>query len=324
MLRPKSLFSGKRVGFTLIELLVVIAIIAILIGLLLPAVQKVREAAARAQCANNLKQIGLALHAYHDAHKVLPSGHQTKGIDGAYVSYYANWAILILPFVEQDNLYKLYNNSKLNFDPANMAAVNQMYLPVYSCPSDQHANMLIQPETVPNSGDPNPAYMTGSYRGMGGVTCINGDHWAGYPSEGIALMKQCGQDRGIFHTDGDTGLKPERLANIKDGTSNTLMVGERTTRTHPSRTTFWANSFNLYSVSGAYSESANLLNDYDACAAVTTNIANCKYGWGSFHTGIINFVFADGHVQTISTSINMQTFMDLSTIAGGEVIPNDF
>jgi prepilin-type processing-associated H-X9-DG protein len=128
----------------------------------------------------------------------------------------------------------------------------------------------------------------------------------------------------MFHTDGDTGLKPEIMANIIDGTSNTLMVGERTTRTHESRTTFWAYSFNLYTVSGAYNESANLLNDYDACAEVTTNIANCKYGWGSFHTGVINFVLCDGHVTPIKTNIDMQVFMALSTIAGNEVIPSDF
>jgi prepilin-type N-terminal cleavage/methylation domain-containing protein/prepilin-type processing-associated H-X9-DG protein len=325
MVRARSLSAGKRVGFTLIELLVVIAIIAILIGLLLPAVQKVREAAARTQCVNNLKQIGVALHNYHDTYRVFPSGHQTSGVNPAYVTYRANWAILILPFVEQDNLYRAYDNTKKNFDTANLP-VTQMYVPVYSCPSDQNANKLIVPETVPNSGDPNPAYMTGSYRGMGGVTCIDGDHWAGYPQEGIDLLKACGYNRGIFHTDGDTGLKPERLVNIKDGTSNTLMVGERTTKTHVSRTTFWGNSFNLYSVSGAYTESANLLNDYDLCHTIVgdNDIANCKYGWGSFHDGIINFVMADGHVQPISTSINMQTFQALSTIAGGEVIPSDY
>jgi prepilin-type N-terminal cleavage/methylation domain-containing protein/prepilin-type processing-associated H-X9-DG protein len=323
MVRTHSLYAGKRVGFTLIELLVVIAIIAILIGLLLPAVQKVREAAARVQCQNNLKQIGVGLHSYHDTHKAFPSGHQTK--PGS--TYYANWAIFLLPYVEQDNLYRLYDNTKKNFDPQNMQLVNQVFVQVYSCPSDINANKLIVPETVPNSGDPNPPYMTGSYRGMGGVTCDPASHWAGYPSEGIELMQRCPQNRGLFHTDGtETGLKPERIANIKDGTSYTLMVGERTTKTHVSRTTFWANSFNLYSVSGAYSESANLLNDYDLCHSIVgdADIANCKYGWGSFHDGIINFVMADGHVQPINTSINMQTFMALATIAAGEVIPSDF
>jgi prepilin-type N-terminal cleavage/methylation domain-containing protein/prepilin-type processing-associated H-X9-DG protein len=307
-------------AFTLIELLVVIAIIAILIGLLLPAVQKVREAAARMSCTNNLKQIGLALHNYHDANGTFPSGHKVLG-----GRYYSNWAIQLLPYIEQDNLSRQYNVNQPNVHPANLA-VRQTFVKVYTCPSDINANKIISPES--NSGEPgagaaqSAGYATGTYRAMSGVSCTGFDQWAGFPSEVVTLMAKCPGNRGLMHGDGDGGLSPERMGSITDGTSNTIVVGERATRTRERRTTMWANSFNLYSCSGAFPQSATLLNDYDACALVASDIAQCKYGWGSFHTGVINFLWGDGHVQPIQTTINMQVFVAVATIANGEVIPN--
>jgi len=349
----------SRPAFTLIELLVVIAIIAVLIGLLLPAVQKVREAANSAKCKNNLKQIGLAAHNYASANSnYFPAGHECHAYDGlgntngipALPYYFSNWAIKLLPYTEQDNLYKLYNNKIPNDDNANLV-VRQTYVAIYTCPSDPNGHQLLVPGSNPGAPPgspprPNPALMTASYRGVAGIANLKAPippgggsppEWGGYPNEITSLIStpynnpltgttQSGMaTRGIFHPvdDWNLNLRNERIESISDGTSNTFMVGERTTTTTINRGTFWAASFNLYSLSIGYTTTASLLNDYTACVTSLNgaDAAPCKYGWGSFHAAGINFLMCDGHVTTINPNIDMTIFQALCTIQGDEVIP---
>ena len=336
MVRSSPRPSQAPRGFTLIELLVVIAIIGILIALLLPAVQKVREAAARLQCSNNLKQIGLALHNYHDAYGTLPSAHYETCPPGTQPGhhegclYYSGWNIDILPFLEQDNLYKMYNKEAPNLSPLNEEVV-QMQVKVFTCPSDTRAGMIILPETIPPDGssqkDPLIPYMTGSYKVMTGVGHPSTtDTFGGFWDEVQDANTYFSAGKGAFHGDGYSGLQPERLTNITDGTSNTIFAGERHTKTHPTRGPFWADTFNLYNSGAAYLgiNTIYLQPDYDACANLHGYNANyCKYGWGSLHTGgNINFLFGDGHVRSIPATIDNNIFAALATIAGGEVLPD--
>jgi len=326
---------GRR-GFTLIELLVVIAIIAILIGLLLPAVQKVRDAANRASCQNSLKQIGLGIHNYHDANGTLPNGHIEEKDAGGAKQYYSGLFIQILPYVEQDALYRRYldkpttnkddlnTRSVLTINPP-IIAFSQTFVKVYACPADTRIGQIYAPETVAPDGAANTTvmYMMGSYRFMSGIGDTGTNTFTGFDTEVQAAQASHPNGRGAFHGDGLSGLKAETLAGIKDGTSSTIMVGERHTVTRPIRGPLWADTFNLYSGGAMFTGLTNvfLLPDYDACAAqISENF--CKYGWGSLHgSNLINFVFADGHVQPISPTIDLNVFAAMSTIAGGEVTP---
>src|SRR5262249_43302106 len=306
------------------EVSLVSAISAILIGTVLPAVQKVREAAARIKCFNNLKQIGLALHNYHDVNGSFPSGHVEWQDTAGNFQYYTCWSIEILPYIEQANLYKTYlDNPVPNQDPLNQTFCRTV-VKIYNCPDDNRAGNLYAPETIaPNGGGNNGSiqYAASSYKAMTGKGRVsNTNTFGGFWNEVQSAAAGNPSGRGAFHGDGYSGFKPERIATITDGTSNTLLVGERHTKTHPTRGPFWADSFNLYSKGASWPFALSMIADYDKCAS-QINSNYCKYGWGSFHAGGISFLFGDGSVRLIKTDIDMTLFMALSTIAGDEVLP---
>jgi prepilin-type N-terminal cleavage/methylation domain-containing protein/prepilin-type processing-associated H-X9-DG protein len=305
--------SARRSAFTLIELLVVIAIIAVLIGLLLPAVQKVREAAANASCKNNLKQIALAALNYEAALGSFPSGsvarqgNQASGPGNTgTVSYYDTWGITLLPYMEQNAIYGLWNPNMPNLASdadagANFVKMRQSNVKSYGCPSDLSAQLGFVPYP-PDSGNdyttisatgvsgngpyknsPYPMFMPSTYRCVSGASYGGSDWWtqptnpdSGGSNENWDDVNQIPQlltyfpgDRGVMHTTSPSvpGAKAETMGSVKDGTSNTLMFGEYATINTPGRRTFWAYAYTSYSQSlVSFAQPWTLLADFSACA----------------------------------------------------------
>ncbi|PHS18467.1 MAG: prepilin-type cleavage/methylation domain-containing protein [Blastopirellula sp.] len=295
----------QRRAFTLIELLVVIAIIGILIALLLPAVQQARESARRMQCLNNLKQIGLASHNYHDIYRQFPNVNANSTLSGG--SFFTS----ILPQIEQANAYKLYDFTKTNSDPVNQEVVGQE-LPFYLCPSSPI------PRAVP-SCDSDAGRAPGNYAVNIGSKNYN-PYWA-YTGAPRPVL-----NGAIVYTDSS----PTKTAfrSFTDGTSNTLMVGE-TAYNLPDY------KFRTGACAGESRYSFTLWSSpYPGATACTTestfnpkDIAddgiydpNWLYSFRSDHPGGVQFLFADGSVHFIADTINSLTLDALATRASGEVV----
>jgi prepilin-type N-terminal cleavage/methylation domain-containing protein len=300
----------RRRAFTLIELLVVIAIIAILIGLLLPAVQKVREAAARAKCANNLKQIGLASHSYHDVNGFLvPAwlGDNAFDPDG-----WASWAVLLLPYLEQNQVYQLWNLTQLA--STQPPAAYQQQLPVYLCPS--------RPPPVLSVND----FVTAG-GGLSDYAACFGMAADGSNSNGAIIpVARMGQS-----VNGNQLKVPWRgqltLLSITDGTSNTLMFGEKHIRPNSmrgkneDRSVFGSVNNAIRRMAGIDSGSTDVRplrppNDQNGA------LANSSFGGA--HPGICQFVFCDGRVQPVKLSVSLQTLTNLIIRNDGNVLSNDY
>lgn len=311
--------GNPRMAFTLIELLVVIAIIAVLIGLLLPAVQKVRAAAARTQCQNNLKQMGLALHSYHDARGALPPELVYDAID-LNRSIGTTWGIEILPYLEQDSLYQMYDPSAPTWGAANDGLRNNIVKP-YTCPADSNSTVRFKPISGPGAAK---EHAPSSYRVVAGANKVSTStaSWSIIQPGGGAtwlLANHTASQRGAIHPVlPSAGLYTEKLVSIMDGLSNTIIVGEYATTTTVTRRAAWAHGYAPQVGGTAYADSATLLGSYDRCKAATYE-DRCKFAFGSLHEqGILNFLNADGSVRSMSTSIKLSYYTSLATIAGSE------
>jgi prepilin-type N-terminal cleavage/methylation domain-containing protein/prepilin-type processing-associated H-X9-DG protein len=317
----QSFRSRSRRGFTLIELLVVIGIIAVLIGLLLPAVQKVREAANRIACANNLKNLGLALHNYHGDQGTFPPG-AVGPIGPSFPQYlklkHHGLGTYLPPYLEQQTLANQYRWDVSWFDPPNQPVVNTQ-LKIWQCPSAQ-ANRIRDgslPTVTPPPGERfNGTAACGDYAGMHRVDPeLVGRGLIDPPS---GPRDDMGNYEGVFpvnHT--------RRLADILDGTSHTILMAECAGRPE-----LWSGRSlvaNLW-LTGAPWASRNLLwcrgatpdgtAFYGPCAVNCTNDREVY----SFHASGANVVFADGSVHFLSADIDIRVFARLVTRAGGEVV----
>jgi prepilin-type N-terminal cleavage/methylation domain-containing protein len=303
----------KRRAFTLIELLVVIAIIAVLIALLVPAVQKVREASARLHCQNNLKQIGLAIHNFEQVNKRLPHG---TGVCCTPTG--PNWAVDIMPYAELTALYqsldlKIAQGLK---NPVNAQVVKQA-VPLFICPTDPEARTPVMTRFAAHNATPAQALWYPASMGPTHMDqcpfCTSGTpSWSNFCCQGWNFGTQAGggfeagSHAGMF---GRTSVTTIKIAMVTDGLSNTFMVGE----TLPLGCTFMG----VFSQNFPLSGTSIPLNTMEL--AVDTNwFRTC--GFKSFHPTGASFAMGDGSVHFVSADINYRLYNELGTRAGGEAV----
>lgn len=292
-----------RYGFTLIELLVVIAIIAVLIALLLPAVQQAREAARRTQCRNNMKQIGLAIHNYHDVYNVFPNVN-AGGVSNSHLSG-CSFFVSILPLLDQANAFQYYDFNQTNTAAYNRDIVSQR-IPTYLCPS---------------------ASLRRDVGGECDAYRAPGTYAANVGSLAFGMYDAAPQQNGsLVYT--NSAARTTRFRDITDGTSNTLLVGESAYNLpdylfssgacagNPRYSfTYWANP---------YPTSVGFVTAYDFNPHDVPGDGIFDGNWvqsfRSEHAGVVNFTLVDGSVRSISENIDAGTLDALASRNGGEVV----
>jgi len=313
---------GRR-GFTLIELLVVIAIIAILIGLLLPAVQKVREAAARTQCQNNLKQLGLAAHNYHGATGRFPTGARPSVVANGVPTQGTNVWVELLPHIEQDNLRRMWDSADNRNNGPGRDSTQAQVIKILICPSDR----LPDPVWELNGNYPVPPWSFGfygmsSYGGNAGTRSV----LTGGPPDLPRLSKD-----GVIYV--GSGV---RLEDVRDGSSNTLLFGERyhhDPEYETQRPQVWSDGppmagWGRWGFVANQGASGNIslstprpINYLVPAGGDFPALEDRACVFGSGHPGGANFAFADGSVRFLRDGTPLPTLQALSTRAGGEVVP---
>ena len=348
---PMSSLPRVRRGFTLIELLVVIAIIAVLIGLLVPAVQKVREAANRMKCSNNLKQIGIGLHSYHDVNNGMPFGGLTDApaIGGSGGGWGSAWTVWMLPHIEQDSLFKKFTfTGSSGWGGAsctnNLNAASNVRMNTYQCPSSP-------------INDSAPSPFTG--------TNISRNHYVGVSGAINGLIPGYTESR-IFTNGGSAGCcsggiasgggvllpgKQVRFSDISDGTSNVMVASEQNdflTTQNGSKVTWGTGLLHGWQIGWYSTASPNGTNAGDARTFQMTTIRyaiNQKTGWpnapgncgsmgvcdnigtniplNSAHSGGVNAVMADGSVRFLTDSTTLAMLAMLATRDDGQPLPGN-
>jgi prepilin-type N-terminal cleavage/methylation domain-containing protein len=291
-------------AFTLIELLVVIAIIAVLLALLVPAVQGVRESAARAQCANNLKQIGLAMHGYHDRNGALPPGYTSKDkADGTDGGPGWGWAAYLLDDLEESNLRRQLDVG-YGIHAAQTVA-RTMVLPVYACPSDP----VLDAFSVCNASNLP-------------LTEVGPSHYVAMFGRGDLGAKQNAIGDGVFYRNSKT-----RLGDVTDGLSNTLFVGERGTNLALAS---WTGApptaivpARAPSLPAGRAPAFTLGHTGDAAGFYVPNSFQSVAGFSSFHPGVVQFLVGDGSVRCIRDGTSPAVWEGLGTRASADVVAED-